>query len=674
MNVFEGNVVVRITDVGGAQLAQEPTTADESGNWSVTLAVGAVDTTATIHAYATSPEDGSVVAEATATVEFVTTPPVQAEIVITSPEDGAVVNTDASFAVTGTANGLIENNVVVRVRDGSGRTLLQQATTTDPAGGWAVSLTMLVRNNTPGNIYAFSISPADGRVIGEGTVNVTFASSCDVRTGWDAYTVQAGDNLFKIAQRFGTTVSELTLANCLTTPNLIFSGQQIRVPPQPGGVIQPDATVTITSPEADAALDLTGPVRVTGESAGTLEGTVFVRAMDSAGVVLDEARASVVESTAESWTWEVELALTTAAPGARGVLFAYAVSAEGAGLAASDAVSILFGADDESPYVTITSPMPYATLSLEGGVVVEGRGRGLFEGNVVVQAVDSNGNVLAQAPTTIDAPDAGTGGAGGWQITLPVTETRRGKIIAFSTSARDGSVVTSAAVDVIFGDPTQNPSYVLLSVPLPNTVVTNATPYLPVAGYAGGVSGYSLFVQVLDEAETPLVLLPVIAEPGTGLWSTVVTLGEGFNIEEARALFLQIIATTPSGGVAAADKVPIYTRPGGAVISGTLTYRERIALPPDAVINVQLRDVSRADAPAVALGEQTLTNYPGQAPIPFAIAYNPDVIAESGSYVIHASITDGAGNLLFITTERFCVLTQGCPTDNVEVMLQGVAG
>ncbi|MCZ7544361.1 MAG: Gmad2 immunoglobulin-like domain-containing protein [Anaerolineae bacterium] len=90
-NVFEGNVVVRVIDAGGAQLAEQPTTADVGGNWSVTLAVGAVDTAATIRAYATSPDDGSVVAEATVNVTFVTTPPAQAEITITTPQDGATI-------------------------------------------------------------------------------------------------------------------------------------------------------------------------------------------------------------------------------------------------------------------------------------------------------------------------------------------------------------------------------------------------------------------------------------------------------------------------------------------------------------------------------------------------------------------------------------------------------
>ena len=38
------------------------------------------------------------------------------------------------------------------------------------------------------------------------------------------------------------------------------------------------------------------------------------------------------------------------------------------------------------------------------------------------------------------------------------------------------------------------------------------------------------------------------------------------------------------------------------MVTGTATYRERIALPPDAVFEATLEDVSRQDAPAVIIG------------------------------------------------------------------------
>lgn len=44
------------------------------------------------------------------------------------------------------------------------------------------------------------------------------------------YTVQAGDTLWSIAQRFGTTVDEIVALNNITNPNLIFPGQVLVIP------------------------------------------------------------------------------------------------------------------------------------------------------------------------------------------------------------------------------------------------------------------------------------------------------------------------------------------------------------------------------------------------------------------------------------------------------------
>lgn len=44
------------------------------------------------------------------------------------------------------------------------------------------------------------------------------------------YTVQRGDSLFTIAQRFGTTVAALTAANNLTNPNSLQIGQTLIIP------------------------------------------------------------------------------------------------------------------------------------------------------------------------------------------------------------------------------------------------------------------------------------------------------------------------------------------------------------------------------------------------------------------------------------------------------------
>ena len=86
------------------------------------------------------------------------------------------------------------------------------------------------------------------------------------------------------------------------------------------------------------------------------------------------------------------------------------------------------------------------------------------------------------------------------------------------------------------------------------------------------------------------------------------------------------------------------------VVRGEVFYRERIALPPNAVLSVQLADVSRADAPAAILGEQKI-DPAGQVPIKFEIKFDPSVVQTNMSYALQARITVD-DKLWFITDTR----------------------
>lgn len=108
-----------------------------------------------------------------------------------------------------------------------------------------------------------------------------------------------------------------------------------------------------------------------------------------------------------------------------------------------------------------------------------------------------------------------------------------------------------------------------------------------------------------------------------------------------------------------------------AVLSGTVAYRERIALPPSAAVEVTIEDVSRADVAADVVVRQRLTS-PGQVPIPFDLAYDPAQINPEHRYAVRAKIVDGDA-VLFTTTDTTLVLTQGHPS-RAALMLRMVPG
>jgi putative lipoprotein len=103
-------------------------------------------------------------------------------------------------------------------------------------------------------------------------------------------------------------------------------------------------------------------------------------------------------------------------------------------------------------------------------------------------------------------------------------------------------------------------------------------------------------------------------------------------------------------------------------VTGTVTYRERIALPPTAMIKVQLVDVSRADAPAIVLGEQITQAAGKQVPFAFEIQFDPARIEANYSYAVQARIEQD-GKLRFISDRHYAVITRGAPT-HVDMVLR----
>jgi putative lipoprotein len=101
-----------------------------------------------------------------------------------------------------------------------------------------------------------------------------------------------------------------------------------------------------------------------------------------------------------------------------------------------------------------------------------------------------------------------------------------------------------------------------------------------------------------------------------------------------------------------------------AAVFGTVTYRQRVALPPDAVVQVQLQDTSRADSAARTIGEATIATGGAQVPIPYRIEYDPSTIDPSHSYAVRATITVG-DRLLFASPKVHPVLTRGAGNDAV---------
>ncbi len=106
-------------------------------------------------------------------------------------------------------------------------------------------------------------------------------------------------------------------------------------------------------------------------------------------------------------------------------------------------------------------------------------------------------------------------------------------------------------------------------------------------------------------------------------------------------------------------------------VTGTANFIQRIALPPTAVFEASVQDVSRADAAALVIGSVRIDS-PGHPPIAFAIEVDPKRIDEHRRYSVRATISVD-GKLLLTTDRAYPVLTKGNGRE-VAVLLRPAGG
>lgn len=106
----------------------------------------------------------------------------------------------------------------------------------------------------------------------------------------------------------------------------------------------------------------------------------------------------------------------------------------------------------------------------------------------------------------------------------------------------------------------------------------------------------------------------------------------------------------------------------GTALTGTVTYRQRIALMPEAIVKVWLQDVSRPGLPAPEILDEQEIHRPGQVPVAFSLRYDPATIDPTHTYTLLVRIYEG-DRTRFTNAKPFAVITQGGCTDRCEVVV-----
>jgi len=331
------------------------------------------------------------------------------------------------------------------------------------------------------------------------------------------------------------------------------------------------AMIVISEPDQGQVVDVDKPVKVQGKGIGLPEGNVVVEALDWQGNVLDQQPTTLQGrdvGTGGEGTWSIELTIEVE-PGTAGKIRAFAPSPKDGSVMAEDTVDVSLGrtAAVES-YIQIDEPAQGEVLDIAKPVTVRGSGAGLPEGNVVVEALDREGNVLDQQPTTLQGRDVGTGGEGTWSIELTIEAEpgTAGEIRAFSPSPQDGSVIAEDRVEVSLGSTPAVESFLKISEPGPGTTL-DVTKLVQVSGTGAGLPEGNVVVVAADEDGD------VLAEQATTLQgSDVGTGGEGiWSVELAVPAsgqtpgYIAVFSTSPEQrSLVASDHIEV-------IFSGELT-------------------------------------------------------------------------------------------------------
>jgi putative lipoprotein len=103
-------------------------------------------------------------------------------------------------------------------------------------------------------------------------------------------------------------------------------------------------------------------------------------------------------------------------------------------------------------------------------------------------------------------------------------------------------------------------------------------------------------------------------------------------------------------------------------ITGSVVCRERIALPPDAIVRVRLEAAPAPEKTAKRVAEITIPAQGRQLPIPFELPYEASDIQPQQRYLVRATITAG-DKTLFVSPSPYPVITKGAPT-KLEILVQ----
>ena len=326
------------------------------------------------------------------------------------------------------------------------------------------------------------------------------------------------------------------------------------------------------------------------------------------------------------------------------------------------------GSTQSTVFISIDRPAQGDNLDLTWSVNISGQAGGLLESELVVQAQDAAGNILAQEITTINSPESNPGGSGSWSVNLSINAPNgsQGQIVAFFPSPIDGSKLAEARVMVGYGESpfkrdlvsVEDHLWKLVTLnerpPIDNTLLTIEFESFQAAGFggcnnfrssyerSGTALNFGFVTSTAKECE-----LPIGAIAQESAYFNAIEQISRFEIENTQFSLI--------------DNSGVERLVYDAVVMGTIHGPEDVQFPEDGVVYIHLIDSTLTATEPMVIAVQEIREVP-QFPATFSLVYNPKQIIDDHAYVIEVNIEDGLGNLLFINPDVVRVITAGNPS------------
>jgi len=106
---------------------------------------------------------------------------------------------------------------------------------------------------------------------------------------------------------------------------------------------------------------------------------------------------------------------------------------------------------------------------------------------------------------------------------------------------------------------------------------------------------------------------------------------------------------------------------GTARVTGVLVFKEKLDFLPGTMIEVTIREEGATPKPEVNLGKQVIRD-PRDAPIPFAVEYNPADVKKDTRYTVNARLFT-TREMQYSSSPAVPVLTQKNPSRDLRVFM-----